>query len=155
METLLLLKVSIQPCFLAVLEYYIGDLSYTSRLFRGYLYSLLYDAVLLVHYAIVLVHVPDVACYERLELHLEHGQGLVALFLRVAFEFQAFCLGKDTVGHRLRHGVVATEVVERCVARLELLAVLVYIMQGGVDDERTGCNLTRGTKTSGMMPPPP
>ena len=33
METLLLLKVSIQPCFLAVLGYYIGDLSYSPDYF--------------------------------------------------------------------------------------------------------------------------
>ena len=119
-----------------------GVLGMDVALLAGNLYSLCHDAVALVHDAIVLVHIPDVACYQSLELQGKHRQRLVAFLLCAWLELKALRLGKDTVCHSLRHMVVGKVVVEACVALLKLGTMLVYITQGGVDDERACHNLS-------------
>lgn len=94
-----------------------------------------YGMIVLVHQSEVLVHVPDVASDECLQLYAKHRQRVAALFVVARFYLLALSLSKKTVDHGLWHFKVLHIVVELRVLRLQLLAMVLNIAQGGVDDE--------------------
>ena len=94
-----------------------------------------YDAVLLVHDAIILVHVPDVSGNEGLQLLTEHGHGLLQLGVILRLDVRLCSLSHDAVRNVGRNLEVGVEVVEGSVFLAKLLAMLIGVTQSGVDDQ--------------------
>ena len=97
--------------------------------------------VLLVDDVEILVHVPQVACYEGFELCEKHGHGLAKFLIVLRFHFLFFGLAEEFVDYVLWHLVLLAESLEGWVLLSQLSAVLVDVAQTRIDDEAFGSQL--------------
>ena len=120
--------------------------------------------VVLVYYAEILAHVPQVASHERLELQAELWERALKLVIVLRLDVVLGGIGKERVDDVLRHLVAVLELVKRRILLAQLLAVRVDVTQTGVYDvalcreltvERRVLGCVERHKKSGMMPPPP
>ena len=90
---------------------------------------------MLVHDAIILVHVPDVSGHESLQLLTEHRHGLLQLCIVLRLDVRLCSLSHDAVRNVGRNLEVGVEVIEGGIFLAKLLAMLIGVTQSGVDDQ--------------------
>ena len=98
--------------------------------------------VLLVDDGEILIHIPQVAGDECLQLRAQHGKRLLQLFIILGFHILLLSLSNDIVDHLLRHVEAGTEVLKRSILLAELATVLIDVLQTGVDDDALRSELT-------------
>ena len=87
--------------------------------------------VVLVYYAEILAHVPQVASHERLELQAELWERALQLVVVLRLYFVFGGIGKERVDDILRYLVAVLELVKRRILLAQLLAVRVPRADGG------------------------
>ena len=89
----------------------------------------LHDVVLLVDDGEILIHIPQVAGDECLQLRAQHGKSLLQLFIVLGFHILLLGLSDYIVDYLLRHVEARTEVLKRSILLAELSTVLVDVLQ--------------------------
>lgn len=120
--------------------------------------------VLRVHQLEILVHIPEVAGYQGFHLQTQIGQRTLQFGIVLGLYLLLRGFGHNAVDNALGQLEAVAETLEGGILLLELLAVVVDIFQIGIDDDAlvaswrwnlVYCMVSRGTNSSGIMPPPP